>query len=562
MRAHLRGCRPAWGLFWLNLLAAAAGLLAFEPVWSQEEPASVLFAPPAAPAATSLESAPDDRPLADLIASERAADSCPPGEAPADKSDDDAKKAEEQKKKLAQAVATAYKPLFYNNDFAYLKDPAYDGWHLGETLKRRTLLGCDWATYDLGGEYRLRYHSEHNIRGKPLSGRNDDFLLQRTRLYFNVQAGERIRFYTEWLDASSNFQRNPPRAIEVNQFDALNLFVDGKLIDGESGDLWLRAGRQELLYGAERLVSPLDWANTRRTFDGFKAFWKGEQWDVDAFWTRPVPFAQHLVDDDFDDSKGTAEFMGLYSTYKGLENHTLDFFFLRVAEHGQFTLNNVVIDGLDSNLFGMRWLGKNDQWLAEVEGGYQFGHFSQENQVAGYCTVGLGRILQTEGWKPTVWAYYDWASGDADPGVGDYGAFNQYFPLAHKYFGFMDIFGRQNIQDINGTFTVQPHEKVTFLAWYHVLFLAQARDAVYDVGGNPIYQDPTGSAGNYLGQEIDLLLTWTMNPRMVAVLGYSHFFTGDYFRSPVIENGPAGLATNGSNGQPADFVYLQWALRF
>jgi hypothetical protein len=49
-----------------------------------------------------------------------------------------------------------------------------------------------------------------------------------------------------------------------------------------------RTGRQELLLGAERLVSPLDWANTRRTFDGYRATFKGSQNAVDLFFTNPV----------------------------------------------------------------------------------------------------------------------------------------------------------------------------------------------------------------------------------------------------------------------------------
>jgi hypothetical protein len=45
-------------------------------------------------------------------------------------------------------------------------------------------------------------------------------------------------------------------------------------------------GRQELLYGAQRLISPLDWANTRRTFEGGKLIWQGERVEV---WPKGFP---------------------------------------------------------------------------------------------------------------------------------------------------------------------------------------------------------------------------------------------------------------------------------
>ena len=42
----------------------------------------------------------------------------------------------EKQKALKKAAATAYKDVFYNNDFDYLSDPCYNDWHLGEHLKR------------------------------------------------------------------------------------------------------------------------------------------------------------------------------------------------------------------------------------------------------------------------------------------------------------------------------------------------------------------------------------------------------------------------------------------
>src|SRR5688572_32460769 len=47
-------------------------------------------------------------------------------------------------------------------------------------------------------------------------------------------------------------------------FRSLNLFADALISDYGSGEWWGRVGRQELLYGEQRLISPLDWANTRR----------------------------------------------------------------------------------------------------------------------------------------------------------------------------------------------------------------------------------------------------------------------------------------------------------
>ena len=75
----------------------------------------------------------------------------------------------------------------------------------------------------------------------------------------------------------------PPLPIDVDRGDALNLFVDARLFEVKDRPLWLRVGRQELLYGSQRLVSTLDWANTRRTFQGVKLFYRSEKFDADSF---------------------------------------------------------------------------------------------------------------------------------------------------------------------------------------------------------------------------------------------------------------------------------------
>ena len=86
---------------------------------------------------------------------------------------------------------------------------------------------------------------------------------------------------------------DPVFRLDVDHLDVQNAFVDLNLPLGDDADLTLRGGRQELLFGAQRLVSPLDWANTRRTFDGASAILSMGDWKHTLFWTHPV-----LIDND------------------------------------------------------------------------------------------------------------------------------------------------------------------------------------------------------------------------------------------------------------------------
>ncbi len=436
--------------------------------------------------------------------------------------------------KAKKGPAKPYKGLFYNNDFSYLEDPCNDECYFGDFLKRNRL--GSHLIWDVGGEYRLRQQNEH------LLGRNSDFLLQRTRVYANVQSGW-FRAYAEGIDAVSSFEDVLPRGIEENRFDALNLFGDLKVFDGCSGSLWVRGGRQELLYGAQRLVSPLDWSNTRRTFDGVKAYWKGTDWDLDAWWTRPIPFGQHLAggntDHNFDNPNHSQDFIGVYASYKALKNQKLDFYWLRLAEY------DLAAPSFDINTLGMRWEGSRGDLLWAFEGGHQFGDFAGLKHSAGFYTLGAGRKLNLP-CSPTLWVYYDWATGDKDPADLTHGTFNQMFPLGHKYLGFMDLVGRQNIEDWNLLLTASPHAKVKLLLWFHIFKLQQANDALYNAGGAPFV-----AAGNSqdVGQELDFTTSIALNPRADLLFGYSHLFSGDFLRAQT------GFGDS-------DFYYGQFKLRF
>jgi alginate export protein len=453
-------------------------------------------------------------------------------QAPADQSGQSCCPAE-KRKALAKKAAGAYKGVFYDNNFNYLCDPCYDGCLLGERLKRNSFHDC-WIV-DVGGEYRLRYHGERNHRGLGLTGRDDDFLLHRVRLYANAEYGDSARVYAEMIDAQSNYETFNPRPIEENRVDFLNLFAEAKLLDGHRGELWARIGRQELFYDAQRTVSPLDWANTRRTFDGVKLLFKGTNWDIDAFYVQPL----QIDPNGFDDIDQSREFMGVYATCKAYENQTGNLYYLRLNE----------TDGTPFHFdtFGARWLGEKGVWLAEMEGAVQFGQYGANSHEAGAFTTGIGRKMPCVTWSPTLWAYFDWASGDPVQGNG----YHHMFPLAHKYLGFMDLFGRRNIQDLNFLLTANPHKKIKLLLWWHTFWLQDAADVPYNVAMGP--EVATAGGSNRLGQEIDLTASFTLSPRMNLLLGYSHFFSGAFY-----DTNPSNIPYTGD----ADFFYTQFAVKF
>jgi hypothetical protein len=432
---------------------------------------------------------------------------------------------------------------FFNNDFRYLDKPDNTQHDWLDPIKR-IHLGDNWLL-SIGGEERVRYMSEVDSR---LTGKNNTYELLRSRVYGDLWFRDVFRVYIEYLDAQSYNQDLTPLAIDVDKSDLLNLFVDLKVAELDDHPVYVRGGRQELVYGSQRLISPLEWANTRRTFEGVKGFWHGEKLDVDAFWVRPV------VPDPtrFDSVNDKVSFAGWWNTYRPMKGQAVDLYYLyldsalpvitRPFPEGR--------GGFDVNTFGARYSGDYQLLLWDFEGMYQFGERGNQPSSAGAATTGLGLHFANLPMNPQFWVYNDFASGDHNPGTGHYyGTFNQLFPFGHYYFGFIDVVGRQNIEDLNLHAIFFPTKWITTGVQYHIFRLDSAKDALYSAAGVPLRRDPTGRAGTDVGDEIDYTTNFHLSMHQDILVGYSHLYAGSFIKR------------TGSPLSP-DYFYLQYSFRW
>lgn len=436
-------------------------------------------------------------------------------------------------KKAANPAAKAYKPLYYDNDFSYLTDDYNGPRYLGDGLKNMQV--GENGRLSIGGEYRYRYHSEQGMGSTPgftrFQDTDNEFSLGRLRVFADYKATDRLRFYIEgiYADTLDRDDSYVPRPIDRNYGDLLNAFADIKVSDSTT----VRIGRQELLYGAQRVVSPLDWANTRRTFTGVRTISKFDDWNIDAFYTQPV----QVIRNEFDRGNEQQDFYGTYLTYNGLENDTVELYYLGLDDDTNGgTLN------LDT--FGTRIFGSRGSWLYETEAAIQTGTQQAlgQSHEAYAVTAGIGRKFNDMAWKPQLWFYYDYASGNDVGDASTFGRYNQLFPLAHKYLGFIDALARANVASPNVRLTMSPTKKLSFLIWYYNFQAAESQDIIPSIGGTPA-QDPNSTD---FGNELDLLATYKINARRDVVAGYSHFWRGD----KILGN------------TDADFFYLQLSTRF
>lgn len=378
----------------------------------------------------------------------------------------------------------------------------------------------------IGGSARLRYEHFENFGFGPAN--DDGFLLTRVRLHGDLHVGENFRVFVEGKSAFST-DRNLPgmqRTLDNDELALQQAFADLTLDGSEAGTITLRAGRQQLLFGKQRLVSPLVWSNTMRAWDGVSAIIDTDGWTTHAFWTQFVPVRKY----DANQSDRHTQFFGVYATGPLCAEHGLnaDLYFLGLDQDDPTNTYNGTTGAERRYTVGGRLFGKvrDTGWDYDVEAAYQFGDVGSAD-ISAWMLAGELGYAYGDAWKTRAFVGFDYASGDDTPGDGDVETFNTLFPLGHAYLGYIDVVGRQNIMDFSIGASAQPIDKLSVRAALHVFWRASDSDALYNAGGGVVRGGGLASS-SYVGTELDLTASYKLDAHTTLLLGYSHFFAGDF----------------------------------
>ena len=438
---------------------------------------------------------------------------------------------------------------FYDFSFAYLDKPDNTEHDPLDPLKR-IHIGDNWLL-SFGGEFRYRHLGETDFGGNKAGTNNNNTNFYRTRLNADLWFQDLFRIYVEGIDSRANNYRRPIQfgPLDRNHYDLLNAFIDVKiplLDEGTDRNSYVRVGRQELLYGSQRLVSPVEFSNTRgNNFQGVSGFSRGEQFDFDAFVVNPIP---HFVDR-FDSIDDKQLFMGSWLTYRPVKGQSAELYYLRLDnDNNTFTGLKKQKGGFDVNTFGTRYNGNSNNFLWDFEGIFQYGHFVNQTTTAGATIAEVGYHFKDLPMSPQFWLGYDWSSGGRTT-LNTRHTFNQLFAFGHYYQGQADIVGRQNANDLSAQFVFFPTNWITASTQYHAFYLDDAHDSLYNKIGVATRSSPTGAAGTNVGRELDLLLNFHLTNHQDIQLAYSHLWAGSF------------LARTGS-GKDIDYGYVQYTYRF
>jgi len=384
----------------------------------------------------------------------------------------------------------------------------------------------------------LRFSGEERARlegfwgGGFVAGNNDAYFLNRIRFDMAIIPASWLKFRFETQDAREWWKNQTPAPPFQDTWDLRQAYME--LGDTENGAAALRVGRQGLAFGEERLLGNSNWQNTARSFDAVRGTLRRGKFRLDVFAASVVV----LHDGQVGEPVGGNNIHGLYGGMNGLIPSSViePYLFWRLSR-GVHTEEGG-LGSLDSKTAGVRWVGKLPQGFDyNIDVAVQRGSIGPDRIAAWAGHWVAGRTFTARSWKPRVMAEYNHATGDSNPRDGKVGTFDQLYPTAHDKYGLADQVGWKNIHHVRGGIELQPAPKRAASTKYSGYWLADPHDALYNTSSVALARSVDGTAGRFVGQQIDGTAAYTLSKEIQTGGGIAHLFQGTFLKNTTPHHG-------------------------
>jgi hypothetical protein len=365
----------------------------------------------------------------------------------------------------------------------------------------------------------LRMRGESRLDSYTAGHADEYFVTSRARLGLSGSVGKVLGFVQ--LQDARNFGASPP-----GNDGGANTGLHQGYLELREGKSWLRAGRQEVNFGEQRLVGAFPWGSAARSFDGLRLHGNLGQLDLDLLGAvvreiRQVPVAGPVPSSV--SSKGDY-LAGAYATYLWMDALNLDAYVLYRHDsptEGTARRNRNIASP------GLRLFGKPMDGLTyKAEGTYQLGRANRADHTA-YALTGETRYELSTALRPGLALGGSYATG-AD---GDTSEFDNFYPTNHPFYGTADLFGLRNLTELYAKVSVAPnHAPLKAELALHRFGLAAPGARWTNAAGILIGQSATNTEG-HLGHELDLNLSWVVTKKVNLSAGYSVFLPGQGARN-------------------------------
>lgn len=423
-------------------------------------------------------------------------------------------------------------PMRQDEDWRALRNPAERTRPLDAA--KYVGFGDHDAYLTFGGELRTAYELFVNEDYGRVAQDDSGSWLLRAMAHTNLRLGSHFRAFAQFKSTHEAGRDGGPTPVDVDRLDLHQGFAEFSLGDPRRTDrtsFSVRTGRQELAYGAGRLVDVRDGPAVRRSFDTVLARLASPILVVDALFGLEVPVNPGVFDDV---GEQRPRLWGTYlrSTPGTLGRFGLDAYYLGVA---QGSLVYVAGPGTElRHSIGGRWWSAAPQLRHDVEFTAQRGRFvgtaqTPDAKIRAWGLAGsLAYAFTPDGWRPEVSVSTGVTSGDTSSEDGTLETFRSPFPNL-RFAGATTRLGPSNIYGANAGFGVSPVPGVRLALTGRTFWRTSTADAVYSPVGFP--QRASASNAAFVGGNAGLFGAWFPN-EYVTVYGMAEVFQpGTFLRT-------------------------------
>ena len=376
-------------------------------------------------------------------------------------------------------------------------------------IPRENLHGAD-SLMTWSGEVRTR----GEIDGRDFQNATPAnlYALLRARMGVQIRPLENIDIFLQLQDS-----RYFGQTADLNEFNLYQGFL--RIHNFPIRNLSFTLGRMELSYGNERIVGRGDWSNVGKSFDGVLLRFDPGKHVVDLFTTNVVELSvpPALVTRSSVAATGSEGFLfsGLHYTNLMFGHHIINVYAFHEWSHKD---TSIAIEDRSRFTLGARVKGNLTGIFYDGEGAYQLGTLDTADIAAFMLLGNLGYAFQDFPIR-SVAIGFDYFSG-TPVGSSNVEAFNAPFATNHTALGIMDYFVNmplqtfdRGLQDMYAQVVIGIVENLSFSLTGHNFELVE---------------EYVGRKN--LGQEIDLVGTWTYDEHVMFEFGGGGFFPDEILK--------------------------------
>ena len=405
-------------------------------------------------------------------------------------------------------------------------------------------LWCQLNAIDLGGGMTLSLQANGFLETQWVddaafgSGPDDDSSWDtRLNVYAGLRFNDRFRVYGALKHGGRYGEAAPPVPVESDDIDLHMLFAEAGFGGGERPSTILRVGRQELHYGAGRMISIRQGPNVRDDFDGVVLRTQRRATSLEAF------AAFEVGDEVGSFDNGTVTDEGVWGLYTSTQIPTgegppdvLDIYYM-----GQRITDFPGPGGLADetrHYFGTRWFRPTPDvgfgWDAEATlllGDYDSAlppGTESGRILAGSVTGELNASRGDWPWSPNLRLRAGYTTGDADPTDTEISTFRAPHPPG-RYFGEFTPIGPGNLVGVTAAVELEPVRKLVLTPYVLFFWRVEEEDGFYSPAGTPT----RGAAGSshYLGWQYNLIASYQIDRHWSLFGEVGVYETSDFFEA-------------------------------